>query len=436
MVGSLWNLLSITQGGGVVNRFGEIFFGAGGEGLRRGVPRRNAGSLRRGPGQARGQSTAGPAGPQAVRGGAAARRARAVHAARAGSGSGRTGRTAPQCWQFAAGPGQARGGSAGLQHLAGQGGGADGAGAVAHCALDQAGVAGVVGGAVDVRFHQRPQRGQQGFALVGHAARKADHFGEKQVDDVHHPAGQILQVQIHHALAGGVARSGGSEGQAAIHPGLGGQGVHGAFGVGVHGFPGHAQQAGGRGVHFQTAPAAAGAGHALRLHHDVAQLAGGAVEAGPEPAVQHDAAAHAGAQREDDRTLGAPGAAVQAFGQGGHVGVVADGHRQTCEGPQAVRRREVAPFQVVGIDHHAGVVIHGAGAAHAQGGHLVPGAICLGQQPVGQGGDVPAEFLGRAQPAGGGGRFGQHLAFGVHQGGLDVGSAQVNANILHGCSSF
>ncbi len=56
------------------------------------------------------------------------------------------------------------------------------------------------------------------------------------------------------ALPCGIALGGGIKGGAAIYPAaLGGYAMQGAFGVGCHGFFGHADQGGGTGQAFQAA---------------------------------------------------------------------------------------------------------------------------------------------------------------------------------------
>ena len=76
---------------------------------------------------------------------------------------------------------------------------------------------------------------------------------------------------------------------------------------------------------------------AVRHHDDVAELGPAAVER----AVEHDAAADAGAEREHDEVVGAAARAEPPLGERGGVRVVLDRRRHAEALAQHVARRDV-----------------------------------------------------------------------------------------------
>ena len=99
--------------------------------------------------------------------------------------------------------------------------------------------------------HRGAQGSQQVLPLVGHPAGQTDHFREEDVDHVGNAHRKVMNVLFHHGFACGIALGGGIKGGAAIYPAaLDGKAMQGAFGVGCHGFFGHADQGGGTGPGF------------------------------------------------------------------------------------------------------------------------------------------------------------------------------------------
>src|SRR5699024_7778258 len=99
---------------------------------------------------------------------------------------------------------------------------------------------------------------------------------------------------------------------------------HQRIGVLLHGSLGVLSQRAGGSVLLPAAVAAAVALAPALDDDGVAHLPGGKVEAAQDLAAQDDAAADAGAQRDDDGVLVPLGAAGDIFAVGGGVGVVFD----------------------------------------------------------------------------------------------------------------
>ena len=100
---------------------------------------------------------------------------------------------------------------------------------------------------------------------------------------------------------------------------------HQAFGMLLENLLAHPDNGRGAAVALQAAFVAACAGNAADIHGNVADLAAYAVEAAPRTAVDDDAAAYAGAQRQEHAGGGALAEhARDALGKAGHGGVVVD----------------------------------------------------------------------------------------------------------------
>lgn len=150
--------------------------------------------------------------------------------------------------------------------------------------------------------------------------------------------------------------------------------------------------------------------------------------AGEQPAVQDDPAAHPGAQGEDDGALRVLGAAGHRLAVGGGIGVVGKGHRHPQPLAQNAADGKHLPAKVVGVQHHARVGVHRAGAAYAHPGYR---AFRLPDQLPTQAQNVLTDGLGRAGQSGGAAHLAQDAPPVPHQGSLDVGAAQIDPDRLH-----
>ena len=264
------------------------------------------------------------------------------------------------------------------------------------------------------------------------AAAQGDDLRLEDVDKVGQPLRQILQVLVHHRSGGHVALAHGLEGGAAIHPvqRAAHQAPHGGVRVLIHGGGGLADEGVGGGVPLPAAPAAAGTLVAVVDDDDVPALAGAAVDTGVDPAAQDDAGADAGAQGDQNQALNIPVLIVVVFPQGCAVRVVAQVDRQVPVLMEHLRHRHGADGNVDGLDDHAPLIIHRTGEPHTHRGHLFTGNTVLLNEPDGHfrqglphvlhGFEFQGHFLG-----------GRDLVALIHQPGLQIGPADVNADIIH-----
>ena len=202
-----------------------------------------------------------------------------------------------------------------------------------------------------------------------------------------------------------------------------------AFGVGCHGFFGHADQGGGTGQAFQAAGAATGTARGIRgvQNHHVPRLRRCAGVTGQQFTAQHHTAAHAGTQRNDHRAFGPFGAARQCFAQSGGIGIIGKSNWQAGFGAQIIPHGKIMPVQIVGVAHEA--AIHRAGAANANARYQL--ALC---QLIAEGCNIIAHGLGRARQFGGGARFLYNSTVCIHKRSFDIGSPKVHTQIIHDCS--
>ena len=176
----------------------------------------------------------------------------------------------------------------------------------------------------------------------------------------------------------------------------------------------------------------------MRIDRDVADLAARTVGAINDLAVDDDAAADAGAQRDHDRTAAALRRAHPDLAQRRHIGVVAD------EDPQAVqqtgqlgRNIPLTPAAEVGADdgHHAGVQ-HGAGHTDAHALHLLGGDLLFGHLAPDGVGQIFKDVLTGVGGIGGHLPLFQQRAGGGEQADLRGGTAEVDAECVFFHDSF
>jgi hypothetical protein len=193
-----------------------------------------------------------------------------------------------------------------------------------------------------------------------------------------------------------------------------------APGLGLHRRPA------GVGLHA-SAPAAGALGAAL-LHHHVADLAGRPAPK-PGPVVDHDPAADTGSPEHPEKRPVGTARAQLRLRRRGDLDVVPHRHRR-AEGlgqPGTERKASLPAREVAGLGHRAAALVHLAGRAHPdpeQGGGIDPGvAGRLGHRLRHLGGHVLGPTCGGSGPA----SLGDHLPAAVDGGGLNLGSAEVDA---------
>ena len=166
----------------------------------------------------------------------------------------------------------------------------------------------------------------------------------------------------------------------------------------------------------------------------MAPLAGDALAAVQDPAVDDDAPADPGAEDDAEEDAGPAAGAEAGLGEGEAVGVVGHLHPAAEIGGQVVEQGAAVEAGGVGVLQGPGAGVQHAGGADAQDLGPVPG---LGGQPVHQLGDAPAHPVvaevavgGHPQPAQGlkGVGRGQHDA-------LDLGAPQVDPPEAHEAAS-
>ena len=186
--------------------------------------------------------------------------------------------------------------------------------------------------------------------MIRHTAGQTHDLREENIDDVGNTHSQIVRVSIHHFATGGIALGCRIKRRTTGHIFLGrGNGVQHAFGVGAPGFLRHANQRRGAGKAFKTpgttAGAAGRAGHILNDH--VPQFRCRAGVAGQNLTVQHNTAAHAGAQGHNNGTLGALSTPRKCLAKCSDIGIIPNHHRQVCLSLQVAAHLKIVPIEVV-----------------------------------------------------------------------------------------
>ena len=193
----------------------------------------------------------------------------------------------------------------------------------------------------------------------------------------------------------------------------------------------HPDDGRGAAVALQTALVAAGAGNAADIHGNVADLAAYAVEAAPRTAVDDDAAADAGAQRQEHAGGGALAHARDAFGKAGHGGVVVDKDGLIDIFLELAAQRNVLPAHVGAENDVAGFRVRDAGDADAHRMNVVHRKFGFFQHLQSAVTHVRDDLLIGTADQRGGFALMDELTFFVHQTDLDAGSAYVNTDVYH-----
>ena len=204
-----------------------------------------------------------------------------------------------------------------------------------------------------------------------------------------------------------------------------------AVGVAQLGLGGEALQGAGGGVLLPAASPAAGAGETLIVDAGVAHLTGHAVAAVENLSVVNDPGADAGAQGDGDKALAALARSGIVLCQGGAVGVVFHIQVQPQPPLEQLAQGNVPQGQVAGVYDGPGADVHHSRDARPHGGDLLHGhAALLGQLP-GQGHQGVRQGVGVRHLTDLHGFHGQQTAVLVHKTGLQVGAADVDADIVH-----
>ena len=163
----------------------------------------------------------------------------------------------------------------------------------------------------------------------------------------------------------------------------------------------------------------------------MAHLARHTVGAVEDLSVMDDAAAYAGAQRDGNKALAAPAAAHIVLRQRRAVGVVLYVQGQVAELVEQPPKRHVPQGQIAGIQDGAAPDLYRARTAHADGKDIRQLAAEILTQIHAQRVDRPCQRCrigdtGHLHFAGS-----QQLSRFVHQPRLQVGAANVNADVFH-----
>ena len=174
---------------------------------------------------------------------------------------------------------------------------------------------------------------------------------------------------------------------------------------------------------------------ALQHQQGMAQLCAHGAHTGVNFAVDDDAAAYAGAQRNEDHIPAAHRCACHGLRQSGAVGVVAETDGDAEPLVKHPAHGDVEPAQIIGTHHHAGLAVAGAGGADADAGAVGGDQARLVQSQLHGAAHIRHHFLRRAEGSGGNAGLGDNVVAVVHHANGDVGAAQINTDTIHGCSS-
>ena len=204
----------------------------------------------------------------------------------------------------------------------------------------------------------------------------------------------------------------------------------------LHGPCRQALQGAGGGVALPAASASAGTGLPVVDDAHVAHLAGHAVSAVIDLSVVEDARSHAGPQRDGDKTLAALAGSGVVFRQRRTVGVILHIQGVGQIPVEELAEGDVPQGQIAGIQHRTGVDLHRSRHTHAHGAYLLRRQAAPLRQALSQ----RHQRLHQCFLVGDLGNFalfhGEDAALVVHQPRLQVGAADVNADVVHFCSSL
>ena len=195
---------------------------------------------------------------------------------------------------------------------------------------------------------------------------------------------------------------------------------------------GQTDDAGGGAVLLHAAPLSAVAGDSLvPVQDEVADLRAGAVGAVEQFPLHHDAAAHAGAQRDEDHVVTALSAALPEFAQRRHVGVVARLYGEAGQLGQLLGDVEHIPAQIDTPVHHA-LCVDGTGDTDAETQNVGIRDFPFGQKGPDGRRDIRQYPDAVFRRIGGNFPFFQHFSGFIKIGDLDGGAAEIDAkSVFH-----
>ena len=277
--------------------------------------------------------------------------------------------------------------------------------------------------------HIGPDGGKDALALTADAAAQQDHLRGKAVDQIGQTRRHIDTPPVNDRLRRGVARVGGLKHiqRRQLLPAM-----KGGLGMLFSGPLALTDQGGGGGIRLPAAVAAAGAVLALQHQQGMAQLRAHGAHTGVNFAVDDDAAAHAGAQRNEDHVAAAHRRARHGLRQRGAVGVVAEMHGDAEALVEHPAHRHIEPAQIIGPQHHARLAVAGAGGADADAGAVGGDEARLLQRHLHGAAHVGHHLLRRAEGSGGDAGLGNDGMAVVHHAHGDVGAAQIDTDTIHG----
>ena len=281
------------------------------------------------------------------------------------------------------------------------------------------------------------QRVEEDVACAGHTAADEEHLGVGGAGNGGQSHAEGVGHLVHLAGSEGVAAAGGIKDVLGLEVLAAQDAV--CVGVLVQQLLHAADDAGSAGILLEAAVLAAAAGGRLvRVDGDVADLAAGTVCAVDDFAVDDDAAADAGAQRDHDCAAAALGRTHPDLTQSSHVGVVAHQHLHAVQqAGQLGRDVPFAPAAKVGADDGDDAAVqHGAGDADADALHLLGGDLLLGHLGVDGVGQILEDALTGVGGVGGDFPLFQQSARGGEQSDLGRGAAEVDAECVFFHNSF
>ena len=163
----------------------------------------------------------------------------------------------------------------------------------------------------------------------------------------------------------------------------------------------------------------------------MAHLAGHAVSAVIDLSVVEDACSHAGPQRDGDKALAAHAGSGVVLRQRRTVGVVLHIQGVGQIPVEELAEGDVPQGQIAGVQHRTGVDLHRSRHTHAHGAYLLRRQAAPLRQTLSQ----RHQCLHQCFLVGDLGNFalfhGEDAALVVHQPRLQVGAANVNADVFH-----
>ena len=140
--------------------------------------------------------------------------------------------------------------------------------------------------------------------------------------------------------------------------------------------------------------------------------------------INNNSAANSCSKRNHNQIFFSFSGSLPHFTKCCHIGIVSDIHLHTGFCFQIIGHGKIMPIQIIGVQHHT--VVYRAGAADTNADHPLPL-----RKLTAQSGNVITNFFPRARQVRRDTCLLNNLAAFRHKGSLDVGTAQINAQIVH-----